>query len=116
MLEHIVKIRELLLSRGVSEVVKYLRVRDLGRAYYETRPGFDHGISFTIWGLPIHEWECVEDEVRRWKSRPSASHVPHGVRLQHEAERDAMYARAFAAWDSMRPYPPPMEAVYNAVN
>lgn len=113
MLEHIIKIRELLLSRGVSEVVKYLRVRGLGRAYYETRPGFDRGISFTIWGLPIHEWETVEDEVRRWKSRPSAAHVGHGVRLQHEAEYNAHLARAMARWDAMRPYPAPMQAVYH---
>ena len=113
MLEHILKIRELLLSRGVSEVVKYLRVRGLGRAYYETRPGFTPGISFTIWGLSIDEWRSVEEAVRLWKSRPSAAHEGHSVRLQHEAERDAMYARAFAAWDSMRPYPAPMTAVYH---
>lgn len=113
MLEHIVKIHELLQARGVADVVKYIRVRGLGRAYFETRPGFTPGISFTIWGLPLEDWRAVESSIRHWKSRPSASHSPHGVRLQHDAERDAMYARAFAAWDSMRPYPAPMAAVYH---
>lgn len=116
MLEHVLKIRELLVSRGLAEVVKYLRVRGLGRAYYETRPGFPSGISFTIWGLPLHEWETVEDEVRRWKSRPSASHSPHGVRLQHEARESARIAREEAVWASVRVYDarrPALRPVFN---
>lgn len=113
MLEHIVKIHELLQARGVADVVKYIRVRGLGRVYIETRPGFTPGISFTIWGLPLEDWRAVESSIRLWKSKRSASHEGHSVRLQHEAERDAHLAHAFAAWDSMRPYPPQMQAVYH---
>lgn len=116
MLEHILKIRELLKSRGVAEVVKYLRVRGLGHPYFEARPGFAPGISFVCEGLSVEEWREVERAVREWKSRRCASHEGHSVHLQHEAERDAMYARAFAAWESMRPYPLPMTAVFHAVN
>ena len=109
---HASKCRELMRSRGLAQVIKYLRVRGLATVYYEVRAGFARGITVTCPDIELDR--AVNALIHSRASLRGFSHEEHSRALWEEVQERARWAKIEARWAMMRPYPAPMTAVYHS--